>query len=163
MIYQPEVMATDESLAIEEVQAIRLENQQLVQSCILYGIGSETPVWLAYFIAVQFGTPVSVLKLARSGDDVRRMAQESYLIASKKGTKWAIKRCLKLCGIDIDIQEAFGATYSGDNEYGGNINHSGGTAAPFHVKVVVLKGQVEQNKLYEAVRDMLPVRCYLRD
>jgi len=102
MRYQPEVMWTAQSVALEEVGRVRLECQALVQACVLC-VGAETPIWLAEAIALAFGVPLSVLVLARNGDDVRRLAAESYVIASKKGTKWAIKRALRLVGIEVEL------------------------------------------------------------
>jgi len=161
MRYQPEGMWTAQSVALEEVGRVRLENQALVQACLLC-IGAETPIWLAERIALAFGLPPSVLALARNANDVRRLAAESYLIASKKGTKWAIKRALRLVGIEVELIESFGAMYNGEHEYGGVITHAGESAGVFHVRAVVLNGEMN-NAVRHAIRDMLPVRCYLAD
>ncbi len=161
MIYQPEIMQTSISLAFEELSRLRFEDQTLVQSCVLYSVGVETPIWLAELICRQFGIPDSVLDMARDGDDVRKLASESYLIASKKGTKWAIKRCLKLVGLDVELIENFGALYNGEQEYNGTITFSGDNAAVFHVRVLVFKGDYDAELLYNAVREMLPVKCFL--
>lgn len=161
MIYQPEIMRTPKSLAVEEVGRARFEDERLVQTCVLYGIGVETPVWLAEWVARQFGIPDEALVLARNGDDVRRLAAESYLIASKKGTKWAIKRCLRLVGIEVEIIEGFGAMYDGVYQHEGVINHAGDNSGVFHVRVEILKATQSVTAILRAVRAMLPVRCFL--
>jgi len=67
-----------------------------------------------------------------------------------------------LVGIEVELIESFGAMYNGEHEYGGVITHAGESAGVFHVHAVVLNGEMN-NAVRHAIRDMLPVRCYLAD